>query len=142
MAIPSDITAVVAGTAIAEDWGNDVADAINYLLPGDWENAVFLNSWENHTALAPVQARLEGDVCRIRGAARKQSAGSGGETVFRLSSAMWPPDSVVCTAYGVINGAGTLIRWDISNTGFVSIANPPGGTNNWFTLETTFSVTA
>lgn len=135
------IPAVSSGQTIAATWGNAVADAIN---PGAWQAAAFTNSWFNYGgAFSNVASRLENDVVRVRGLARKNSAGTAGEDIFRLPSQHWPPAAVLVISLATIGASANVpVRLTVLTTGFVQIQTAPASGANWVSCEFSFSVTA
>lgn len=103
-----------------------------HLIGGSGEPA-FANGWVNYGGTYQVaRYRLEGDVVRVEGLVK---SGTTGAAIFTLPAGFRPP----ADHFFASQGGGQDGSMEVKSTGLV---NHVGGTNNYFSVECTFSITA
>ena len=112
-----------------------------------WQNVTFESSWFNWgSGYQTVQYRLEGDMVRVRGLARKNGAGTAGETIFALETGYRPPlrvPPIACMAQ-LTSSTIAAVRVDVETSGKVSMPANAATlvSGNWVSLDFSFSITA
>jgi hypothetical protein len=120
MTIPS----VGIGDIIDETWGDQVAAALNALIPTTWTNVTFQNGWVNYGAgQQNAQYRKIGDLVYLRGGIK---SGTNGLAAFTLPVGFRPAG--VVNLIGPGNTLGQAAHITITTAGAVNVSCEGGST--------------